>query len=245
MNRFYCPDPKILDDFLFLDDKKTLHHIKRVLCLKPGEQVTVFDAKGAEYLCFIENIKDEVCLKIKDKVTLHKQISGIKLTVACAIPKNCRFDDIVDKLGQLGVYRIIPLVTERVIVKLDTKKERLKLERWRKIIKSSAQQSQRSVLPLLDDITSLEDLLKQVNCFDLKIIPTLAGERSLLREVIPAVKENISILVLIGPEGDFSDGEIEKCRKKGFIPVSLGRNVLRVDTAAIASAGFILFYANR
>ena len=149
-------------------------------------------------------------------------------------------DDIVDKLTQLGVECIIPLETERVIVRLDKQKKIERCERWKKIALSAAKQSQRSSLVVMKPISTLKDVFSAANEFDLKLIPTLEGSRKNLKEILNQECKKIKkIMVLIGPEGDFTLPEIDLAKKAGFLPVSLGTRVLRVDTAAIAVVSFI------
>ncbi len=230
-----------------MTDARIIHHIRRVLCLKAGEALTVFDGKGAEYLCAIRNLDEKAVLVIKEKrVILREGRQEVSLSVACAIPKKAKFDDIVDKLCQLGVSRIIPVITERVIVKLDKIKKDLRLKRWEKIAQSACQQSQRATIPLIEGVRDLRDLVNECKCFDLKIIPTLIGERKHISSILSSSISNgaRNILILIGPEGDFSETEVGLCIKHGFLPASLGELVLKVDTAAISAAGFVHFYAH-
>jgi 16S rRNA (uracil1498-N3)-methyltransferase len=239
MNRFFCANPVISQGTILINDKDKLHHIKRVLCLKPKEEVLVFDNTGTEYFCSIQKLGQEIVLQIKEKRLPEKNKSGINLTIACAIPKNARFDDIVDKLTQLGVDRIIPLVSQRVVVNLDRKKEESRLKRWRKIAEAASQQSQRNNVPTVEPIKKFKEALATPKGFDLKLIPTLTGKRKSLHEILPISLPVANILILIGPEGDFSDEEVAAAKDAGFIPISLGNLVLRVDTAAIAIAAII------
>jgi len=233
MQRFFSYLKNISGAKIIISDKQQFHHIRDVLRLKEKEKVVVFDEKGNEYSAEIEKILTQgIILKVKDKSS-HKTGGGFKITVACAIPKKSRMDDIIDKLTQLGVHRIIPLKTERVIVKLDKHKERLRHERWKKIAVSAAQQSQRNTLPVIEPIKDIEEVLSSAGDFDLKLIPTLTGERKALRDVFNDFGAG-NVLVLIGPEGDFTDEEVVLAVKSGCIPVSLGNSVLRVETAAIA-----------
>ena len=246
MNRFFVSHPEIANELIIIQEKEHVHHIKSVLHLQVNEPVVIFDGDGNEYNCLISGLGEKVTLSIKGKTISDKLNNKTMLTIACAIPKKSKFDDIVDKLTQLGVFRVIPLVTERVVVKLDRKKEDSRLCRWRKIAQSAAEQSQRNNIPVIEPVQKLKDILAKGKDFDLKLIPTLVGERRSLREVFtsPALPLNPNILVLIGPEGDFSDDEINLAKKSGFIPVTLGDLVLRVDTAVIAVASFIRFYAH-
>ncbi len=244
MHRFYCSSQNIPSDKISIFDKEQLHHIRDVLRLKPKDKIIMFDDKGNAYNCIIEKIAKEVNLKIIGKRLSLQDKKGMRVTVACAVPKKSKIDDIIDKLTQLGVDRIIPLNTERVVVKLDKHKEKLRWERWKKIAQSAAQQSQRNTLPVIDPIMQIKEVLSESENFDLKLLLTLLGRRRSLKDIFAKLYPK-NVLVLIGPEGDFSDGEVELAKRVGCISVSLGDLVLRVETAAIAVASFIRLYADR
>jgi len=246
MNRFFISQPVISGNIITMQDKEQVHHLKSVLHLKLKEPVVVFDKDGNEYSCLVSGLGNSVALEIKNRRVFDKANIKLTFTIACAIPKKAKFDDIVDKLTQLGVAKIIPLITERVVVKFDRKKESLRLGRWRKIAQSAAEQSQRRDIPEITTINNFKELLSLSPCFDLKLIPTLSGQRKSLEQVfsLSSFSSMVNILVLIGPEGDFSDEEINLAKGAGFIPITLGDLVLRVDTAAIAVASYIRFYAH-
>ena len=239
MNRFFIDKIGAKDKNIIFNDLEQLHHLRDVLRIKPPELVEVFDGDGNEYIAAVVEIgPTEAKLEVKEKRS--PKDSGVSLTVACAIPKKVKMDDIVDKLTQLGVDCIIPLETERVIVRLDKQKKEERFERWKKIALSAVKQSHRSRLAQIKPVSTLEHTLSQANEFDLKLIPTLEGKRKTLKEILNQESKKINkIMVLIGPEGDFTPGEIALAEKSGFLPVSLGERVLRVDTAAIAVASFI------
>jgi len=238
MHRFFYPSSNITHSRIVINDKEQAHHIKDVLRLKVKDAVTVFDDKGNEYIGAIEKLLPQsIILKIKDKHILMTA-KQLKITVACAIPKKSKMDDIVDKLTQLGVDRVIPLLTERVIVKWDKQKKMLQQKRWEKIALCASQQSQRNILPIIEPIKDVKEVLSESEGFDLKLIPTLTGERESLKEIFAKSKPK-NILVLIGSEGDFTPREVELAKKFGCIPVTLGDLVLRVETAAIAVASIL------
>jgi 16S rRNA (uracil1498-N3)-methyltransferase len=240
MHRFYCPQKNIFKDKIIIDDLKELHHLKDVLRLKIGDKVTLFDEKGNEYICLIKEFKENlVILQILDKRSA--KTGKIKINVATAIPKKSKMDDIIDKLTQLGVDRIIPLETQRVIVKLDQNKKISRHLRWEKIAQSAAQQSHRCTLPVIEPIRDIAEFLSDSAVYDLKLIPTLTGKRKNLKDIFAKTKAK-NILVLIGPEGDFTPEEVTLAKKSACIPVSLGDSVLRVETAAIAAVSFIKLY---
>jgi 16S rRNA (uracil1498-N3)-methyltransferase len=239
MHRFFTN--KITGDKAVITDREQLHHIKDVLRLKPGDKVGISDNTGCEYSGVITAInKQQVELKVALIKTATESL--LKLTIACAIPKNTRFDDIVDFLTQLGVERIIPMHTERVIVKLDKAGVEEKHKRWIKIAQSAAQQSQRARIPVIEPVTDIGDVIKNSGSYSLKLIPHLSGERKLIRDILAETNpQPDSIILLIGPEGDFTPGEVALALQNGFMAVSLGDTVLRVAAAAMAAASYIKF----
>jgi 16S rRNA (uracil1498-N3)-methyltransferase len=239
MPRIFIAKNDVSADSVTISDKEQLHHLSAVLRLKTKEPLTAVDEKGNIYSTIIEEIsRRSMVLRIKkidQNLTAGNKSS---LTVACAIPKKSRIDDIIDTLTQLGVDRIIPLKTARVVVEMDKAKEADKLMRWRKIAQSAAQQSQRNTLPLIEPVMGLDEVLAGSDNYNLKLIPALIDQHKTLKQAL-ANKKAKNILVLIGPEGDFTPQELAACKGQGFIPVTLGEQVLRVATAAAAVAGFI------
>ncbi|MBU0709542.1 MAG: 16S rRNA (uracil(1498)-N(3))-methyltransferase [Candidatus Omnitrophica bacterium] len=241
MQRLFTNSKNISESVITITETDQINHLKNALRLKVGDKIAICDDKGFEYLSKIDKLSKELIvfvIEVKKRALSSKQY---QFTVACAIPKQSKMDEIIDKLTQLGVYKIIPLLTERVVVKLDKSKERLRLERWRKVALSAAGQSQRSTLPLIDPVKSLPEVLVESNKFGLKLIPTLSGVRKSLVEVFAKSRSN-NMLFFIGPEGDFTDQEVRSAIEAGCIPITLGDLVLRVDTAAIAVASFISLY---
>ncbi len=236
MHRFYID--RVAGDTAALTDAGQFHHLKDVLRLKAGDNVAVFDSEGNEYAGVIESIeKKQAMIKvtavkrgIRDKITL---------TIACAIPKGDRMDDVIDQLTQLGVARIIPMWTERVVVKLDEAKKQARFKRWQTIAQSAAEQSQRINLPVIMPVTPIADVVTGSQNYDLKLIPHLTGERRQIKDALAGGAKRI--IVLIGPEGDFTPEEVKAALETGFIPVSLGDTVLRVATAAVAVASYLQF----
>lgn len=244
MHRLYSPSQNILSGKIVLDNIKQVHHAKDVLRLKIKEKVIIFDDQGIEYCCILEKILPQgLTFTIQEKNTSSPKPEKIKITVACAIPKASHMDEIIDKLTQLGVEKVIPMETERVIIKLDRHKKVLRQERWKKIALNASLQSQRNSVPLIEPIRGIKEILSNTQSFDLKLIPALFGERKLLKEVFIKSKPK-NILVLIGPEGDFTEDELNLAKSKGCLPVSLGDLVLRVETAAVATISFIRLYAD-
>lgn len=243
MHRFFCTASCIKDKEIVIQDNGLTHYIRDVLRLRAGDKISIFDERAVEYNCEAIDITKNIRLKILEKKPSREQANKINLTIACAIPKMTKMDDIVDKLTQLGVDRIIPMESERVIVKLDKNRKIVKHKRWEKIALSATQQSQRTSLPIIEPIQQISEVLDKAASFDLKLIPILIGERRTLKDIFTNLEAK-NVLVFIGPEGDFTPVELELAKERGFTPATLGDLVLRVDTAAIAVASFIRLYAN-
>lgn len=238
MHRFYLANIFVSQNKIIINEKDAIHHIKNVLRLKEKDRICIFDGKGLELIGSMGSLSAQnMFIAIEEKLTAKD--FDVNITVACAIPKRAKMDDIVDKLTQLGVDRIIPLDTERVVIKLDKQKKISRQLRWNKIALSASQQSQRSTIPVIEPIKDIKEVLSRFQGYDLKLIPTLIDERKSLKEIVETSKPK-NILVLIGPEGDFTEEEVGMAKKAGFIPVTLGNLVLRVETAAVAVASFIV-----
>jgi 16S rRNA (uracil1498-N3)-methyltransferase len=239
MNRFFVEKINPVDKFIILNDIAQLHHLRDVLRIRQGEKVVVFDRLGNEYLAAVAGV-DSSRAKLEIKEKRDSIDLDLQITVACAIPKKVKMDDIIDKLTQLGVVCIIPLQTERVIVKLDKQKKIQRFQRWEKIAITAVKQSQRSKFVVIKPVTDFKEVIANAQDFDLKLIPTLETERKTLKNIFnQAAQQFKKIILLIGPEGDFTFKEIALAKAVGFLPVSLGKQVLRVDTAAIAAVSFI------
>lgn len=246
MHRFFVNSSAISGDSIVITDPGLLHHIKDVIRLKKGDSVTLFDERANEYDGDITQcLPDQTVVRIQRKITGKSSGGGrIYLAVACALPKKSKFDSIVDGLTQLGVDRIIPLITERVVVRLDQKNSCAKRLRWEKIALQASQQSQRSTLPLIDEPMNFSDMIMRCADFEYKLLPTLGHERKSIHQIFSSSLK-ARVLVSIGPEGDFSENEVRRALHARFIPVTLGDLVLRVETAALAVAAIIKSYENR
>ncbi|MFH1678304.1 MAG: RsmE family RNA methyltransferase [Candidatus Omnitrophota bacterium] len=261
MTRIYCPKELIIGKQFVVNERRQVHYLRDVLRLRVNDEIIVFDGQGNEYYCQLDELsKRSARLFIKEIIRVKPQHKPC-LAVACALPKQkSRFDDLVDKLTQLGVDKIIPMITERVIIRRGSNQKRQSHQRWCKIAEEACAQCGRSALPVIEPVKAISQVLVDSDSYDLKLIPTLTERmyplHSTIGESAPDsfnqdvlnLKDSIpesfpkSILAMIGPEGDFTGQELEQARKAGFIPVSLGKQVLRVDTAALAVAAFLRLY---
>lgn len=237
MQRFYSAST-VSGDKLSISDPDQVHHIRDVLRMKTGERLAIFNGTGMEYMAEIANIGSN---SVQVKVVAVNRIEDVKgkLAIACALPKLGRMDEVVDVLTQIGVDIIIPMVTERTIVRLDEAGKEARLVRWRKIATAAAMQSHRINIPEVMPVSSFNDVIKRSSQYELRLIATLCAGTVPIHDTINMAREG-HILALIGPEGDFTSHEVKIALDAGFIPVSLGRNVLRVATAAMATAAYIV-----
>lgn len=237
MNRFYVAQA-ISGGEAVITDPGQVHHLRNVLRLKPGDQVELFDGAGSEYTgTVLEISRTQARLAVESRKPLPS--GQTRIVVACALPKKDAMDEIVDKLTQLGVDEIVPLKTERVVTRLkDPAAIAARAGRWLRIAQSAAQQSHRGRLPVIAPLTDLTALVSRAEEFDLRVMPTLCGEMKSLRDVLGGNRPS-SVLVLIGPEGDFTASEVAAAVRAGCVPVSLGRLVMRVNTAATAAVSYI------
>jgi 16S rRNA (uracil1498-N3)-methyltransferase len=222
MHRFYLPNLEPLT----LTGAEA-HHCTHVLRLRTGDTLQVFDGTGNSVDCRIAATKKDVV----PLTSLHRSSTPplrCRLTLAQAVPKK-NMDLIVQKATELGVAKIVPLITERTVVQV-TEASR-KLERWREIALESCKQCGNNWLPEISAPQTLPVFLPTSGEFDLKLVAALQQDARSLKSILTA--KATSALILIGPEGDFTPSEYELARAAGCLPLSLGSLVLRADTAAL------------
>ena len=223
MQRYFVKE-KNNDNFVLSDGD--IHHIKRVMrCQKDDEIEVVYEE--TVYLCKIEEL-EPLKLKIISSHQEDRELN-INLTIAVALVQEQKFDLILQKLTELGVTSIIPIKTERSIVKIDSTREEKKKNRWVSICKEASEQSHRVTIPEIKNIMTLKELVS--NKKELNLICSLNDKTKPLEEYLTnKIKD---ILFVIGPEGGFSKKEEEYLMENGFDATTLGKRVLRVETAAI------------
>ena len=232
MNRFYVPPECVAGGKIMIRGDE-LHHARDVMRLASGDRIAVFDGTGREYRGVILKVDKEQMIVAIEK-TVERKDEGCRLILVQALPKSDKMDLIVEKATELGATTIIPVTTGRTVVRPDAKKENLKVERWRKIALVAAKQCGRTTIPEVMPITGFADALKALNDAEIKIIPCLSENTKALKEVLKGRRVK-SAAVFIGPEGDFTEKEINDAKAAGAVPVSLGPEVLRSETAAICA----------
>lgn len=236
--RFFVSPKDIVEEKIHIIDKDDIHHILRVLRLKEKDKIIVLDGLGNEYQVIITSIAlDGIRGKIVEKIT--HPLKKRELILIQALPKMSKMDLIVSKCTELGVTKIIPVNTQRSIIHL--KEADNKLNRWNRIAKSSSAQCQRVEIPIINPITNLVTALELIKEVNLGLILDEKAKK-LLREVFLTTQLNLEkVAIIVGPEGGFTQQEIQIVEDKGIIPVSLGVNVLRCETAPIVASSIILY----
>ena len=215
--------------------KEYFTYIKDVLRLKKGDKLTLFDGVGHEYKAVIRDFySHNVCLDIIGKETI--KLPATHITLAQSLPKGSKMDFIVQKSTELGANRIVPFVSSRSIPRLTGTRATGKAARWRKIAIEASRQCGRGNVPEVSEIVSFDKMLSMPDGHNLRVILWEAEPKLGIREILTDEKHAgaDSFFVVIGPEGGFSWEEIEKARQGGFISASMGRLILRTETAPLA-----------
>ncbi|MGO9598525.1 MAG: RsmE family RNA methyltransferase [Isosphaeraceae bacterium] len=228
--RFYCPDPP--QDGCFQLPADEARHLARVCRHVPGDRVELFDGKGFATIAMVKQIGPDRVLLVAEGPPLADPSPRCSLTLATAIPKGERFDWLVEKATELGVHRLIPLLTERSVVD-----PRLaKIDRLRRASIEAAKQARRSRLLILENPWKWADLVGRARhdfCF-------LAQPGGLSPALWPGLAGAREVLLAIGPEGGFSSAEEDLALAAGWQPISLNQHILRIETAALAGAVLVL-----
>ena len=236
MHRFYLPPDQCTSATLILVGREA-HHAAHVLRLRQGEPVTVLDGAGNQLLCTVaEANRKNILLAVMERKAMPP--SSARITLLQALPKGKIMDAIIQKATELGAARIVPLLTERVVSQLDDESAAHKVEKWRQAGIEAVKQCGSPWLPAIESPLTPVEFIARKEKFDLMLVGALQNERRHLHEVLREFQVQHgrlpqSVGVWIGPEGDFTATELDAILAAGAAPITLGRLVLRVETAAI------------
>lgn len=219
-----------------------VNHIVHVLRMKPGDELWISDGEKKEYHCRIETAdEDEVCLHILYAQEPDYELPN-KLYLFQGLPKSDKMELIIQKAVELGAFEIIPVETKRCVVRLDCKKAAKKVERWQQIAESAAKQSKRMRVPSVHSVMTYREALAYAEALDICLIPyELAKGMAETKEIISRIRPGQSVGIFIGPEGGFEEEEVEAAIKAGASPITLGRRILRTETAGLAILSILMF----
>jgi len=231
MSRFYAPRENVKGNNILIDGDEA-HHILAVMRLKQSDKVVVFDGSGKEYTGFIKEAKPKSLIVEIISTKTPRPGSLPEITLVQALPKKHKMDYIIEKATELGVASVIPVVSERTVVKVTEEKAAQKIRRWRKIATAASKQCGRRDIPGIMPVAKFYNVIDSVNDYDLALMACFAEDTVSVESALSEF-ESGKIIVFIGPEGDFTPAEIAMAGDANCRFISLGPRVLKSDTAGI------------
>ncbi|MFD2612723.1 16S rRNA (uracil(1498)-N(3))-methyltransferase [Paenibacillus gansuensis] len=243
MQRYFVAPEQFTDDEVRITGDDA-HHLTRVMRARTGEQVICSDGQEREALVEItEILAGTVTARIIEKLPMDAE-PAVEVWVAQSLPKGDKMETVIQKCTEIGASRFLPFLSERTVVQYDAKKEAKRLDRWNKIAKEASEQAHRNRVPEVTAPYSWKQLLQMAGEFDLALIcyEKEQGLRFRERLRMAAAEHRLNkVLLLIGPEGGFSENEIAQAESSGVHSISLGKRILRTETAAMAALTCILY----
>lgn len=241
MYRFFVNPEQILENEICITGKD-VNHIKNVLRMKVGQQVLISNGQDREYTCAIEEIcPEKVLLSICDIYGPERELS-VQVTLFQGLPKSDKMEMVIQKMVELGAYEIVPVATKRCVVKLDEKKAAMKTKRWNAIAESAAKQSKRGIIPEVTEPISFRQALEKARTMDMLLIPYEEAENmQITRKIVSEIKSGMNIGIFIGPEGGFAEDEVTLAAEYGAKAITLGKRILRTETAGMALMSVIMY----
>ena len=236
MIRFFVDE--VPDNTHILVGESASHAIKS-LRIKVGEKLVICDKNAIEHICAVDKItQNQVHLLILEK-RICKSEPNVKITLYQALPKGDKMDFIIQKAVELGVYKIVPILTNRCISRPDEKSINKKIDRWQKIAEEAAKQSGRGIIPKIMPLLELKNIKESLDKYNCNLI-FYEGSGKRIEELLPHTPvQNMSIF--IGPEGGFEESEVNFLNEQGAKTATLGRRILRAETAPIAALSIITY----
>lgn len=242
MYQFFVEDEQVIASGVKIEGSD-VNHIKNVLRMKCGEKVRISTRSGKNYYCEIaEMTEDMVRAGILEEYAEGTELPN-QIYLFQGLPKSDKMELIIQKAVELGVYEIIPVAMKNCVVKLDEKKAAGKAARWQEIAKSAAKQSKRSLIPVVRMPMSYKQAVELAKELDVKLVP-YENERGMAatREAVEAVLPGESIGIFIGPEGGFCEAEIALAKEAKMQLISLGKRILRTETAGLAALSILMYH---
>ncbi|MDC7286810.1 16S rRNA (uracil(1498)-N(3))-methyltransferase [Blautia schinkii] len=242
MQRFFVEPQQIEEEAHCIHIQGSdVNHIRNVLRMRQGEELWISD-QNKEYHCTIEAFtEDEVLLHILYAQEPEYELPS-RLYLFQGLPKADKMELIIQKAVELGAFAVIPVETKRCVVKLDEKKAEKKAARWQQIAASAAKQSKRMLIPEVHPVMCYAQALELAKSLDICLIPyELAKGMTETKEIISQIDPGKSVGIFIGPEGGFDEKEVEAAVAAGAKPITLGRRILRTETAGLAILSVLMF----
>lgn len=241
MYRFFIKEEQIHDGMIDIIGSD-VNHIKNVLRMKTGDKVYLSNGCDLEYECSLEEWKDDkITAKILDVHGMETELPT-KITLYQGLPKGDKMEIIIQKAVELGVSEIVPVAMKRCVVKLDAKKAAKKVSRWNTIALSAAKQAKRGIIPEVREVKTFKEVLQEAKDIEWMLVPyEEAKGMQASKDLIKEAKDKKSIGIMIGPEGGFEKEEIEELKAIGGQTMSLGKRILRTETAGMTVLSILMF----
>lgn len=241
MPKFFTARENITDTQIIINSEDA-KHIQTVLRLGTGDKITVCDGQGIDYEALIRQIdKNKVIAEILSEKKCNTE-TRTRITLYQGLPKAAKMDYIIQKTTELGISRIVPVKMSRCVVKLENPAaEKKKLDRWRKIAYEAAKQSGRGIIPEVGTPISFDAALKEIVTAQTAFVPYECEQQTRLADVMTDAQSITDVSYIIGPEGGFDITEIEKIKSAGISTITLGRRILRTETAGEAVLAMLLY----
>ena len=246
MHRFFVEEPAMGENSITITGGD-VNHIKNVLRMSVGDKICVINGRNnKEYYCEITAVGNDAVDTRICEIRESDQELGNEVVLFQGLPKSDKMELIIQKAVELGVHTIVPVSTDRTVVKLDAKKEANKRKRWMSISESAAKQSGRLRIPEVTPVVSYREALEMAKKMDVRLIPyELAEGMEKTRELMSSIQPGQSVAVFIGPEGGFESSEIEKAMEIGAWPITLGKRILRTETAGLVTLAMLVYNLER
>lgn len=239
MVRFFVANDMLCREEIILSGENAAH--AKVLRLKSGDQVVVCDGCGMEAVCQVISAGQEYFLK-RGMLSASKTEANVKVSVYMALPKSDKLEHVIQKATELGAFEIVTFPASRSVSKLDEKTLKKKLDRWQKIASSAAEQCGRGMIPQVVALPSYEEALRRASCADLAIVFYENEHSHTLHQALNGCAYS-SVSLLTGPEGGFEDEEIRLAQNAGLEICTLGRRILRCETAPLCAVSAVMYQA--
>lgn len=242
MQHFFVTTDRVEKPYIYIEGSD-VNHMKNVLRMRQGERLSVSDGDNCRYLCRIEGYEEgKAVLEILEEEKQDMELAS-KIYLFQGLPKGDKMELIIQKAVELGAYQVIPVAMKRCVVRLDAKKAEKKVGRWNEIAKGAAKQSGRGRIPEVGRVMGFYEALAMAEELDVLLIPyELAEGMEHTRQVIGAVRPVQSVGILIGPEGGFDKEEVNAAAAAGAKEITLGRRILRTETAGLAVLSILMYH---
>jgi 16S rRNA (uracil1498-N3)-methyltransferase len=231
MARFYVPHPQVDGGVLRVEGTEA-RHIRKVLRLKAGDPVTIFDGSAKEYDGSIAELGPAFVLVQIQKTSSPQKDSPLEITLAQSLLKGEKMDYVIQKATELGIRRIVPFFSSRSVPLLEKSKRLERQHRWERITVEASKQCGRAILPEVRPLQDYDEMLRLVPADVLRFI-LWEREGVPLKQVLKRSPEKKKVFFIVGPEGGLSEAEVEESKKTGFVPVTLGKRIVRAETASL------------